>query len=80
MMNIKDLANELIKEEEIIFSTDKYLYRVYTADEGIQYDIFSKNEDINNLEDIEILDGGVYELEDLTLETVIEAINYILEE
>ncbi|MDK2063337.1 hypothetical protein PT447_00185 [Aliarcobacter butzleri] len=79
---INNIAKELIETEEVILSTDKYLYRIYTStEEGILYDIFSKDSDEDNLDDIELLDGGVYEIfGDLTTETVLEALNFILEE
>lgn len=80
--NIDKVAKELIEKDEVILSTDKYLYRIYTStEEGILYDIFSKDTDEDNLDDIELLDGGVYEIfGDLTTETVLEALNFILEE
>ena len=80
--NIDKVAKELIEKDEVILSTDKYLYRIYTStEEGILYDIFSKDSDEDNLDDIELLDGGVYEIfGDLTTETVLEALNFILEE
>ena len=79
---INNIEKELIETEEVILSTDKYLYRIYTStEEGILYDIFSKDSDEDNLDDIELLDGGVYEIfGDLTTETVLEALNFILEE
>lgn len=80
--NIDKVAKEVIEEDEVILSTDKYLYRIYTStEEGILYDIFSKNSDEDNLDDIELLDGGAYEIVgDLTIESVIEALNFIFEE
>ena len=80
--NIDKVAKELIEKDEVILSTDKYLYRIYTStEEGILYDIFSKDSDEDNLDDIELLDGCVYEIfGDLTTETVLEALNFILEE
>lgn len=79
-MKIENIAKELIEKEEVIFSTENYLYRVYkSSEEEILYDVFSKDSNENDLEDIEILDGGVYEVEEITIESITEALNFILE-
>lgn len=80
-MKIENIVKELIEKEEVIFSTENYLYRVYkSSEEEILYDVFSKDSNENDLEDIEILDGGVYEVEEITIESITEALNFILEE
>lgn len=80
-MKIENIVKELIEKEEVIFSTENYLYRVYkSSEEEILYDVFLKDSNENDLEDIEILDGGVYEVEEITIESITEALNFILEE
>lgn len=80
-MNIEELANELVLKEEIIFKKDEYLYRIsISPEEGVGYDIYPSSAFEKDLDEVEPLDGGFYELEkELTKQEAIKIIDCILE-